>query len=190
MDLSCSPGPEDLVAAFATADSRIHSYTTLVSMGRDAVPALREGLRSDCWQVRRWSAMCLDQVADAEALVDLVPLLEDPKANVRLWAVHSISCEHCKDDVVCPIDVVPLLIERLERDDSIKVRRMAAAMLGSEFADRRCAPVFEQILKDETDRKLRHHAASGLRHLAASAASGAGQLAVGAGRSRSSACAY
>lgn len=43
--------------------------------------------------------MVLDRVADAESLAALVPLLRDPKADVRLWAVHSLACDHCKGDV-------------------------------------------------------------------------------------------
>ena len=81
---------------------------------------------------------------------------------MRLWAVHSISCETCKPGGN-PLDVVPLLIERIELDESIKVRRMATSMLGSQTLDPRGVPVFERIVAEEKDRKLKLHANNGLK---------------------------
>jgi HEAT repeat protein len=167
------PNATDLVhslgesSAGSPADStgRFEAYQALVSLGAAALPALREGLRNEDWQVRRWCAICLDQVADADALRDLVPLLRDPKSKVRLWAVHALACDHCKDDVRCPVDVVPLLIERIETDDSIRVRRMAVIMLTTDFADARAVPVLERILGNESDKKLLLHAEGGLQRL-------------------------
>jgi HEAT repeat protein len=159
----------ELVRSFTDSTVRFETYQSLVALGDGAIPALREGLRSDDWQVRRWSAICLDRIADTDALQDLVPLLRDPKAAVRLWAVHSLACDHCKDDVECPVDVVPMLIERIDEDPSLRVRRMAVIMLGSEFVDRRAIPVFERILSEEQDRKLRLHAVHGLERLGRSA---------------------
>ena len=72
-----------------------------------------------------------------------------------------LACDHCKDDVSCPVDAVPLLIERIQVDESIRVRRMATIMLGTETADPRALPVFEALLT-ETDAKLRAHARRGL----------------------------
>ena len=154
--------PADLVAALADRESRFAAYTALVARGPAALPAIREGLTHDDWHVRCWSAMCLDQVADAETLEALVPLMRDPKSEVRLWAVHAAACDHCKEGVSCPVDLVPLLIERIEVDESIRVRRMATIMLGTDFRDARAVPVFERILKIESDRKLRLHAERGL----------------------------
>ena len=123
---------------------------------------MRTGLTNAQWQVRRWCTILLDHLADPEALEQLIPLLHDPKSNVRMWAVHSLSCDRCKQDEIS-IDVVPLLIERIEHDDSIRVRRMAVAMLGHHVApDQRVVPVFEAVLAKESDRKLRLHAEQGL----------------------------
>lgn len=149
----------------ASGDVRFASYRALVDAGAAALPAIRSGLRSPEWQVRRWSAMCLDQIADEDALADLVPLLRDPHASVRLWAVHSIACEHCKEDVSCPIDVVPHLIDRIRNDPSVRVRRMAVIMLSTEFADPRSLPILEEVIASETDRKLLDHARRGLDRL-------------------------
>ena len=148
-----------------SGDVRFASYRALVDAGASALPAIRSGLRSPEWQVRRWSAMCLDQIADEEALRNLVPLMRDPNAKVRLWAVHSVACEHCKEDVSCPIDVVPHLIERIRTDPSIRVRRMAVIMLSTEFTDARAVPVLEEVMETETDGKLLAHAKRGLEQL-------------------------
>lgn len=153
--------PLGLVDALATPETRFPAYQALVDLGEDALPAIRSGLSHGNWQVRKWSAMILDRVADAESLAALVPLLRDPKADVRLWAVHSLSYDHCKADVACPVDAVPHLIERIELDESIRVRRMATIMLGTDYADRRALPVLKRLL-DEDDAKLRRHAQRGL----------------------------
>ena len=157
--------PFALIDSMTAPDTRFSAYQALVDLGEDALPAVRRGLQHDDWQVRKWSAMVLDQVADAESLAALVPLLRDPKADVRLWAVHSLACDHCKDDVACPVDAVPHLIERTEVDESIRVRRMAAIMLGTDYADPRAIPTLRRLTKDP-DGKLRRHAARGLARYA------------------------
>jgi HEAT repeat protein len=158
--------PFALVDALAASETRFPAYRALVERGQEALPAVRRGLEHGNWQVRKWSAMVLDSVADAESLTALVPLLRDPKADVRLWAVHSLACDHCKDDVACPVDAVPLLIERIDLDESIRVRRMATIMLGTDYTDARALPVLEGLL-DEDDAKLRLHARRGLDRYAA-----------------------
>jgi len=157
--------PDELVAALADSATRFPAYQSLVALGERSLPAIRTGLRHGNWQVRKWSAMILDQVADAESLAALIPLLRDPKADVRLWAVHSLACEHCKDDVACPVDAVPHLIERIQLDESIRVRRMATIMLGTDYTDPRAVPVFKTLL-EETDAKLQGHAQRGLERYA------------------------
>ncbi len=150
-----------------SGEERFASYRALLATGAPALPAIRKGLRSPNWQTRRWAAMCLDQVADEDSLAELAPLLEDPHPKVRLWAVHSIACEHCKADVSCPVDVAPLLIERIRLDPSIRVRRMAVIMLGSECRDQRAMAVLQDVLAVETDSKIRSHAATAVQNLKA-----------------------
>ena len=136
--------PASLVHALSNAAERFDAYQALIALGDKALPAIRVGLRSPEWEVRRWSAMCLDQVADEEALVDLIPLLRDPRSEVRLWAVHSLGCDHCKEGVACQVDIVPHLIERAQTDPSKRVRRMAVIMLGTDVLDPRSVPVLER----------------------------------------------
>lgn len=153
---------EDLVAEFASSENRMAAFLALCARGPEVLAAVREGLKHSNWHIRRWSAAVADNFADAETFYALVPLLRDPKAQVRIWAVHSLSCETCKDGPN-PIDAIPLLLERLEADESIKVRRQAASMLAHHRTpDARVLPVFKRIVAEETDRKLRLHADQGL----------------------------
>ena len=61
-----------------------------------------------------------------------------------------------------PIDVVPLLIERIRLDESIRVRRHAVAMLASQHAHPDLEGFFQELLDTETDAKLHKHAGIGL----------------------------
>ena len=60
--------PNELVSAFAVSETRFPAYQALVSLGKSALPAIRDGLGHGNWQVRKWSAIVLDQVADSETL--------------------------------------------------------------------------------------------------------------------------
>ena len=62
-----------------------------------------------------------------------------------------------------PMDVVPLLIERVEKDASTRVRKTAVALLTTLPLDARVAPAFEAVLEKETDAQIRLHAENGLR---------------------------
>ncbi len=142
------------------------AFLALYSRGAGTLPAVRDGLEHPDWNVRRWCALFLDNFADAESLEALVPLLEDPKADVRVWAVHSLACESCKDGPN-PIDAVPLLLDRIAMDASVRVRRQAVAMLAHHRTpDVRVLPAFKRILATEEDRKLRLHAEHGVRRYA------------------------
>jgi len=152
----------ELVDELASSEDRPQILERLAALGDDALPAVRAGLRHGHWQVRRRCAIYLDHYADVPSLYSLVPLLRDPKSKVRLWAVHSLSCDRCKQGDN-PIDVVPLLIERVEVDESIRVRRLAASSLAYlSVPDARVVPVLQALLREEGDEKLRLHAALGL----------------------------
>jgi len=158
--------PEELVDEFANGPNRMAAYLALYARGQEVLPAIRQGLRQANWQVRKWCVLFADNFADAETLRAIVPLTNDPKSQVRSCAVHSISCESCKDGPN-PVDPIPLLLERIQRDDSIKVRRQAVGMLAHHRTpDPRVAPVFKKILAGEDDRKLRLHAEQGLNRYA------------------------
>jgi HEAT repeat protein len=156
-----SIGPDELVARLAFDESRDDAWKQLIEIGAPARGAVRAGLRDGNWQIRRWCAMWIDHHADPESLEALIPLLRDPKSKVRLFAVHSIACDQCKADEN-PLDVVPLLMERIEHDESIRVRRHAVMMLAFQHAHPDLEGFFQHLLDTETDAKLHKHAGFGL----------------------------
>ena len=155
-----------LVEQFADSSLRVVTLFELNELGDAALPAVRAGLKHPDWHVRHWCAIVLDRGANAEAVHDLVPLLHDPEPEVRLWAIHSIACQHGKEGA-CPIDVVPLLIERAENDPLVQARKMAVIMLTDMPADPRIPPVLERAKAREQDRRLRRHAERGLKKYSA-----------------------
>jgi HEAT repeat protein len=159
--MSETPDVRHLILQLGDPPRHEGATAALEGMGAAALPALRAGLRDGDWRVRRWCAYWFDRHPDAAALPLLVPLLRDPKSLVRLFATHSLSCEHCKG-TAHPVDVVPHLMERIADDESIRVRRMAAAMLAYGRPDVRAIPVFRTLLERERDAKLRRHATLGL----------------------------
>jgi hypothetical protein len=155
--------PEELVAEFANGPNRMPAFLALCGRGAVALPAVRQGLQHANWHVRHWSAILADNFADVETLRELIPLLEDPRPEVRVAAVHSLSCERCKDGPNT-IDVIPLLLERIARDPNIRVRRQAVAMLAyHRTPDPRVLPILCQIASQEADAKLRRHAEQGVK---------------------------
>ena len=155
-ELQLGTTPEELVENFTKSETRFPAYMALQELGADALGAIHSGLGHGNWQVRKWCAMYLDHHASDESFALLKPLLRDPKMDVRLWATHSISCERCKEGE-CPVDFVPLLVERIELDESIRVRRMAVCMLSEAPPDMRALPTLKRIIAREEDRKLLGH---------------------------------
>ena len=151
----------DRLADLDPPEPRHEIIDKLGKLGASAIAAVRDGLRHGNWQVRRWCAIYLDQHPDAVSLELVIPLLRDPKKEVRLWAVHTLSCDRCKGGVT-PLDVVPLLIERIELDESIRVRRMATAMLAYGKPDVRAVPILEALVEHDPDPKVRNHAVLGI----------------------------
>lgn len=155
--------PEQLVAEFVHGKNRMAAFLALCERGKAVLPAVRSGFEHSDWNVRRWCAVVADNFADTETLQALVPLLNDQKSQVRVFAVHALSCEQCKDGPN-PIDATPMLLERIAKDESIKVRRQAVAMLAHHRTpDPRVVPIFRKVLAEEDDRKLRLHAEQGLQ---------------------------
>jgi HEAT repeat protein len=155
--------PDELVAEFANGQNRMPAFLALYSRGAEVLPAVRRGLQHANWHIRHWSAILADNFADDETLRALTSLLHDPRAEVRVWAVHSLSCERCKNGPNL-VDAIPLLLERIEHDPNIKVRRQAVAMLAHHRTpDPRVLPIFKKIVSEEADKKLRRHAEQGLK---------------------------
>ena len=166
-DLAHELSDDALVHSFSDTPDRFRVFLTLYARGEAALPAIRRGFEHPDWQVRKWCAICADNFADRRTLEALLPLVHDRKADVRRWAVHSLSCQDCKDGPN-PIDYIPLLVERIETDPNLRVRRQAVAMLAHHLPpDPRVLPVFRALDGNETDPKLLRHVGEGLNRYAA-----------------------
>ena len=139
------------VDALADAARRATAFKELVAAGPDARAAVLEGTRDGRWEVRRWCAVWLFHFPDRAGFESLVPLLRDPKSKVRFAATVAVGLAH---DSAESHEVVPLLLERLYHDESLRVRRQAALLLAWAHAHPDLAAVFAE-LERETDPKLR-----------------------------------
>lgn len=119
--------------------------------------AVLDGIDHDDPQVRKWCVALLDHHGTERCVDPLVGALEDQRAAVRRHAVHSVGCQSCKDDPL-DIDVVGLLVDRVEADPSVRVRRAAAHMLGNQPPDERAAAFLADLVDSADDEKLRRNA--------------------------------
>ncbi len=135
------------------ADIRTGALASLETLDDDAAPAMIDWLSHPDWRVRRASAIYADHHPDPELLARLRLTLHDPRAKVRMWAVHALGCEPCKPGGN-PIDPVPALIQALETDRAPRVRRMAAAMLGQQGGRRVVRALKRAQSREQDDRVL------------------------------------
>ena len=153
--------PYELLEMLRDDDVRWQAAEALRALGPAALPAVREGLGHANWQVRRACAIWFDHNGSPESLPLLIPLLHDPKSKVRLFAIHSLACDQCKEGEN-PVDAVQLLMERIREDESIRVRRHATSMLAWQHAHPDLEGFFQDLVETETDRKLHKWAAIGV----------------------------
>jgi hypothetical protein len=149
-----------LVEQLGITGERDGAWRRLNELGPGARNAVLEGLGHANWEVRRWCALWFDRHPEPEALEAMKPLLRDPKSQVRMFALHTLACDRCKPGESVS-DVVPLLIERIRQDESIRVRRHAVMMLAFQHAHADLEGFFKQLLDTETDAKLHKHAGFG-----------------------------
>jgi HEAT repeat protein len=139
------------VDALADPARRPAAFQALVSAGAAARDAVLEGTRDGRWEVRRWCAAWLLHFPDRAGFESLVALLRDPKSKVRFAATVAVGLA---GDAAESHEVVPLLLERLFHDESVRVRRQAAVLLAWKHAHPDLASVFAE-LERESDPKLR-----------------------------------
>jgi HEAT repeat protein len=116
--------------------------------GPKAVDALIRGLSHPRAKLRQTSLAVMDHLGDQfepRCYEAILPLLEDEISKVRRAAVHAISCQHCHPAPE-EIDVPSLLIEKLENDSSISVRRAAIRALAEYSSDSRSAGAARELL--------------------------------------------
>lgn len=142
-----------------TAYDRLDAHLDAAGPDRvqETLDIVVDGFDHDRPQVRKWCVALLDHHATSACLDPLAAMLEDPKAPVRRHAVHSVGCQSCKDEPV-DLDVVGLLIERVETDPSVRVRRVATHMLGNQPPDERAGAFLADLAESADDEKLRRNA--------------------------------
>src|SRR5438309_10190144 len=97
-----------LVEDLASDGPHVAAWLTLVSTGRDALPAVRSGLRHRDPKVRAWCCSVLDHTVDAESFPHLVAMLDDPHPSVRIATLHALGCDRCKQNgCQPPAEVLP-----------------------------------------------------------------------------------
>jgi HEAT repeat protein len=104
----------------------------LMDVGSLITPLLREGLRHPEPAVRVGCCKVLDHHMDEAALPELMENLRHEDETVRAWALHALACDRCKEGTCRPGEdqVIPIAIQLLLKDESRRVREMAAGMLG------------------------------------------------------------
>jgi HEAT repeat protein len=103
------------------------AFWHLVLSGPPALGAVRAGLAHDDASVRAGCARVLDHLVDDESWPDLLEVLDDADAGVRLNALHALACDRCKENGCTPTKatVLPHALERLRRDPTPIVRAIA-----------------------------------------------------------------
>jgi hypothetical protein len=130
-----------------------HPVAALIRAGAAALPAVLAGCAHADPEVRKLCYGVLDHLADDGCAEAIRAGMRDPAADVRRWATHAISCEACKSAPL-GIDATALLIERMETDPSIRVRRVAATYLIGRAHDPRAAAALRRVIERGSDAKL------------------------------------
>jgi HEAT repeat protein len=104
----------------------------LMRAGSAATPELRRGLKDPNPLVRIGCCVVLDHHLDEAAIGELIDNLDHAHSGVRAWALHALACDRCKEGACRPEEarVIALVIRLLEHDPIVKVREMAAGLLG------------------------------------------------------------
>jgi HEAT repeat protein len=155
-----SPAPHDYdgwVGQVGISSCRQRARMHLVASGRDAVPALRRGLRHPKTIVRQQCVRIFDQLVDDEALPEVVLALDDPDVGVRKRALHTLACDRCKKNECSPGEElwVPRALEFLHDADP-DLRAGAIDALGNVVARRPdVAAALRVVADNDRDKGLR-----------------------------------
>jgi hypothetical protein len=122
-----------LVETFAVPHRAKDAFWRLIGAGRAALPAARAGLHHANADVRAWCCRYLDHFVDSASMDELVGMLDDPDPAVRVFSLHALSCDRCKENGACLVDgavVLPLAIGLLRTDPDAHVRAHAVGLIG------------------------------------------------------------
>lgn len=113
------------------------AFKRLMARGQAALPAILEGLAHTSADARYHCCRLLDHLLTPDALGPLMGMLDDPDARVRWSALHSLTCDRCKEGMCLPTDG-PLLaaaMRLLATDPSAHVRAHAIGAVGRSMHD-------------------------------------------------------
>jgi hypothetical protein len=108
------------------------AYRTLIQLGLEALPDVREGLRHSNSDVRYNCCRFLDRHLEPKTMGDLLGMLADADERVRTSALHTLACDRCKEGSCRPEEaqVLALALNLLANDCSYHVRAMAIEVVG------------------------------------------------------------
>lgn len=126
------PAHQDIIEDLAVPYKASNAYRALLDLGIPALPAVRAGLRHDNADVRLQCCRFLDRYLSPDTLSDLIDMLNDGDKRVRCSALHTLSCERCKEGACRPdeADVLPKAMKLLKGDPEAHVRAMAIEVVG------------------------------------------------------------
>src|SRR5689334_2426039 len=154
---------QSLLEQLGSRDWRISfaAETALTKAGEAGMAAAIQGLSHPSVQVRRGCAGYMDHHGTDACFPQLRELaLYDPAPSVRRTALHSATCQRCKE---CPLtgDLVGLFVQVALLETNRRVRLNAIWGLKYQPPDPRAVAALESILNTETDwliRKDAYHA--------------------------------
>lgn len=122
----------ELLETLAIPHRAKDAFWRLMAAGKDALPVVRTGLGHPNADVRQYCCKFLDHFVDSEGLSELVAMMDDAAPQVRVWAVHALSCDRCKENTCRPDEglVLPRAIALLQSDPDVHVRNHAIGLIG------------------------------------------------------------
>jgi len=137
---------EALVCCLGDPQRAVTAYHELLRRGKDAMGAIRAGLRHENPAVREGCCRLLDHLVDTGSMSQLIAMADDPEARVRTAAFHALACDRCKGDTCAPGagEVLEPALRHLASDPDPHVRAMATELAGKfVHTDSRAATALE-----------------------------------------------
>jgi hypothetical protein len=142
----------------------LEARTSLVNAGQVGIDAAIWGLSHPNVSVRRGCADFMDHHGTDACFAPLKWVaLHDPAPSVRRVAVHSASCQRCKQCLLTG-DLVGLLVQVALSDTNRRVREQAIGGLRHQPQDARAVEALKKILSAESHPHLRREVHHALKH--------------------------
>jgi hypothetical protein len=123
---------EALVSCLGDPPRAVAAHHELLRRGGGAVGAIRAGLQHGNPVVREGCCRLLDHLVDTDSMGQLIAMIDDPDARVRIAAFHALACDRCKGDTCAPgaDQVLEPALQHLACDPDAHVRARAAELVG------------------------------------------------------------